>query len=363
MKKLSALFITMITLSAEPALHAQQYPWLNDGSNIYYNTGRVGIGTSSPGGSLSIIGAHPNSVEAHILNTSASGYSVLRVGVDSVAAAGAAVHDFNSGWAGTGAYSANTSNFGSFQPNGLNITADNTSGVIRMFTGGSAVGNQRLHIDASGRVGIGTSSPNAILHIADAEHPAQITMGVNAGSGGYTALITGLSAVSGGYVVLQAIKSSGTNWGDIIMNPNGGNIGVNTASPSEKLDINGNMKTSGYALIGATQLPAADARLAVNGTIYSTKVKVTHTGWADYVFQPSYRLRPLSEIEQYIKQYGHLPEVPSTEEVQKDGLDIGDNQATLLKKIEELTLYIIELHNEVEDLKKELKQKPEPAKK
>jgi hypothetical protein len=316
--------------------------------------GKVGIGTSSPGGSLSVIGSHPHSVEAHFLNTNANGCSVLRVGVDAVAPTGAAVHDFNSGWAGTGAYTANTSSFGSFQSNGVNIVADNTSGVIRMFTGGYAVNNQRIIVNATGKVGIGTSNPQALLHISDASNPVQVNLGVDASSGGYTALITGLSAVSGGYAVLQAIKSSGTNYGDIVMNPNGGNVGVNTASPTEKLDINGNMKTSGYALIGATHLPAADAKLAVNGTIYSTKVKVTPTGWADYVFLASYRLRPLSEVEQYIQQYGHLPEVPSAEEVQKNGIDVGDNQSTLLKKIEELTLYVIDLNKQVKKQQEEI---------
>jgi hypothetical protein len=93
--------------------------------------------------------------------------------------------------------------------------------------------------------------------------------------------------------------------------------------------------------------------LAVNGSAIFTKVVVKPYGnWPDYVFHTNYRLRPLSEVEQYIKQYGHLPEVPSAEEVGKNGLDVGDNQATLLKKIEELTMYVIEQNKELEQQNK-----------
>jgi hypothetical protein len=98
------------------------------------------------------------------------------------------------------------------------------------------------------------------------------------------------------------------------------------------------------------------AKLAVNGDIYAKKVKVTQSGWPDYVFQTNYRLRPLSEIEQYIQQYHHLPGISSATEVEKNGLDLGENQAAMLQKIEELTLYIISLNKEVEILKKQIRQ-------
>lgn len=94
-------------------------------------------------------------------------------------------------------------------------------------------------------------------------------------------------------------------------------------------------------------------RLSVDGNILAKKVKVTQAGWADYVFEPSYSLRPLQEVERYIQQYKHLPEVPTAKEVIEKGIDIGDNQALLLKKIEELTLYVIGLKKEIEILKNE----------
>ena len=98
-------------------------------------------------------------------------------------------------------------------------------------------------------------------------------------------------------------------------------------------------------------------RFAVNGNAIFTRVKVkAYDNWPDFVFHSAYRLRPLCEVEQYIQQFHHLPEVPSAVEVKKEGLDLGDSDATLLKKIEELTLYLIEQNKKVEKLEKEVQQ-------
>ncbi|MBO9203828.1 MULTISPECIES: hypothetical protein [Niastella] len=94
-------------------------------------------------------------------------------------------------------------------------------------------------------------------------------------------------------------------------------------------------------------------KLAVAGTAIFTKVVVKSLPWSDYVFNTTYRLRPLSEVEQFIKTYHHLPEVLPAEEVEKNGIDVGDNQATLLKKIEELTLYAIEQEKQIRQLREE----------
>ncbi|MFL9485768.1 hypothetical protein ACI6Q2_23520, partial [Chitinophagaceae bacterium LWZ2-11] len=88
-------------------------------------------------------------------------------------------------------------------------------------------------------------------------------------------------------------------------------------------------------------------KLAVEGTIGARKLKITQvTPWPDYVFDSAYTLTPLAQVEQFIKDYKHLPGVPSAKEVANRGLDVGDNQAVLLKKIEELTLYMIEMKKE-----------------
>ncbi|OJJ18616.1 hypothetical protein BKI52_23685 [marine bacterium AO1-C] len=106
---------------------------------------------------------------------------------------------------------------------------------------------------------------------------------------------------------------------------------------------------------------STDYTLSVNGKVRATEVKV-YTGWADYVFEEGYQLRSLEEVEAHINQNGHLPDVPSAKVVEKNGIFVGEMNATLLRKIEELTLYMIEsnkatkaLQKEVANLKKENK--------
>lgn len=93
-------------------------------------------------------------------------------------------------------------------------------------------------------------------------------------------------------------------------------------------------------------------KLAVAGSVVAESVKVKLQGsWPDYVFDENYRLMPLHEAEEYIVSHGHLPDMPSADEVKKNGIDIGEINAKLLKKIEELTLHLIQLKKEVDDLK------------
>jgi len=129
--------------------------------------GNIGIGTTNPGGLFSVVGtsAASSSVEAHILNNTATGYSSLRVGVDAVAATGAALHYFNGSWATSGADIANGGELLSFGSGGLTVAARHASGAINFFTGGGASGNQRVTITAAGNVGIGTTSPSTPLHV------------------------------------------------------------------------------------------------------------------------------------------------------------------------------------------------------
>lgn len=101
-------------------------------------------------------------------------------------------------------------------------------------------------------------------------------------------------------------------------------------------------------------------KLAVGGGILTEKIRVATSGttfWADYVFEPSFKLKPLKEVENYIKENKHLPDVPSTAEVSQNGIDLAQTQAILLQKIEELTLYVIKQDKEIQRLKRKIYKK------
>lgn len=105
------------------------------------------------------------------------------------------------------------------------------------------------------------------------------------------------------------------------------------------------------------QMPG-NYRLYVQGGILTERVKIalsSTTDWADYVFADTYELTPLEEVEEYVKENKHLPNVPSAEEMVKEGLDVAKMDAKLLEKIEELTLYLIEQNKQIEALKAEVK--------
>lgn len=101
--------------------------------------------------------------------------------------------------------------------------------------------------------------------------------------------------------------------------------------------------------------PIANAMLTVDGVVVAKEVKVTVSSayWADYVFDKSYKLLSLNEVRSFIDQHGHLPNVPSTEEITTTGNDLGKTDAILLAKIEECMLYIMELDKKVNMLQKE----------
>ena len=98
-------------------------------------------------------------------------------------------------------------------------------------------------------------------------------------------------------------------------------------------------------------------KLAVNGIIGAKGVQVESTNpWPDYVFEEDYQLLRIDELEKYILENKHLPGVPSALEVQEQGLNLGEMDARLLEKVEELSLYIINLNKQIDDLKKEIRE-------
>jgi hypothetical protein len=97
-------------------------------------------------------------------------------------------------------------------------------------------------------------------------------------------------------------------------------------------------------------------RLAVNGKIGAKEVQVENTSstWADYVFNSDYKLMSLPEVESFIKENKHLPEIPSAEEVKENGHKLGEMDVLLLKKIEEMTLYILEQEKRIKSLEEQV---------
>ncbi|WP_421876483.1 hypothetical protein [Marinoscillum sp.] len=111
--------------------------------------------------------------------------------------------------------------------------------------------------------------------------------------------------------------------------------------------------------VGINTSETGSHKLAVEGSIGAREVKVEASGWSDFVFEPDYELLTLEEVEQHIQEKGHLPEIPNAAEVTQNGINLGEMNAKLLQKIEELTLYMIEMNkrmNQVEAENAELKK-------
>ena len=198
-----------------------------------------------------------------------------------------------------------------------------------------------IYNDNTGNIGLGTSNPSwpltnvkpgvAWTTFGIAKYPQFMVNGSNQSGGGL--------AISddGGFF----------DWNDgyVTYEPLCCNAGLRVSRSNFIVDNN----------VGIGTTNTGSFRLAVEGKIGARKVVVTQANpWPDYVFHPTYRLRPLSEVEQYIQQHHRLPEVPSAADIEKDGLDVGDNQAMLLKKVEELTLYLIEEHKKNEAQQREI---------
>ncbi|MBL0736406.1 hypothetical protein JI750_05885 [Flavobacterium sp. GN10] len=186
----------------------------------------------------------------------------------------------------------------------------------------------------NGKVGIGTPNPLAKLEVSNGS--ILVRDGLN---------IDNQSSIMIAYSINEGnVDTFGTSIRSIIQNAGSNTYGLqfftqesHLTNQTEKVRILGN----GNVGIG-TKTP--DSKLTVAGNIHAQEVKVSINAGIvpDYVFANDYKLKSLNEVEQYIKQNNHLPEIPSAQEVEKNGLMLAEMNMNLLKKIEELTLYVIE---------------------
>lgn len=196
-------------------------------------------------------------------------------------------------------------------------------------TGGNVITpTARMTILTDGNIGIGTSNPSKKLEIYDAT-PVIRLRNTNDGAAAYAYMEFNDVNSRMGYV---GFGSSSTN-NMFVYNEAGGDILI----PSGNVGIGtGHANTLGY-------------KLAVNGTIGAKEVKVeVSSPWPDYVFSKNYNLKSLKETEAFIQENHHLPEIPSSKEVLENGIHLGEMNAKLLQKIEELTLHLINQQKEIQ---------------
>lgn len=267
---------------------------------IRRSNGFVGIGTSTPGTNLHVHGY------AQIFNdaNSQTGLSIGVTGTNRWAILRRATNDAST-------------------PHAFMIYEDNSS----VITG--SVG-PRLTILPGGKTGIGTAVPDAMLHVKTGTQSMKFGLGTN--TSGYS---FGMGVNDDGVNLDNDSPVRGFNFnnfnGRLLTIASNGNVGIGTSTP------NGH-------------------KLCVNGSAIFTKAVVkAFANWPDFVFEDDYRLQPIEEVMAYVKEHKHLPGIPSAKEVAEKGQDLGEMNAKLLQKVEELTLYIAEMKKEIDALKADRK--------
>lgn len=365
---------------------------INAQTNTFPASGNAGVGTTSPAANLDVGGSGAGGALRTVMARQLEGNSTGAGTFLGVRAWGTQVASF-----GGKMFSIEETFYGLLNSSIEFYRGGGMTGGFMTFTTND--GTERMRIDPSGNVGIGVTAPHTRLDVRGASASPDATLqivgvmtstlllgqdadgGVIRGQGGNNSLkflVGGLSDQAATASGAEAVRITGTgSMGVGTMDPNGRlSVGFNNddqisffATEDNRLAIQTSLDghpaggygdsenvlllqpIAGSVGIGTTSNPGA-YRLAVNGSIRAHEI-VVDSGWSDYVFAPDYRLAPLSEIEQHIKAEGHLPDIPSAAEVAAHGVTLGEMQAKLLAKIEELTLHQIEQEKRMEGIEEE----------
>jgi hypothetical protein len=175
----------------------------------------------------------------------------------------------------------------------------------------------------SNSIGIGTTEPKGKMHVV-----GDVVLGNDVNNQRF--IMHSRTNSSGDFIQLTGDDAQGNwRWNEGITLTRGGNVGIGVTNPTQKL--------------------------AVEGTILSKEVLVSTSAanWPDYVFEENYELKPLKELENFVNTEKHLPGIPTADEVEAKGIEVGDMVSKLLKKVEELTLYVIEQDKQIQQIKEE----------
>lgn len=271
---------------------------------------------------------------------------------------------------------------------------------LALCLGHFSFGQDTNRLEPTGNVGVGITTPNSLLEIRQVEESGdrgllitepnntqkiQLHLADNQnGEYGYFSLggntylrgngqssrfdgnlDVGLSSSPASLNVYGMIRTSSTDSRGLNMFLSGdGNAyynytgGASSSRIGFQIDGSSRMSIMNNGSVGIGTVHTGSFKLAVNGAICAKEIKV-ETGWSDFVFEEDYPLRSLAEVEAFIKENGHLPDIPSAKEVEENGVNVGEMEARLLQKIEELTLYVIQQQKELEELKKENEEQKE----
>lgn len=342
------------------------------------NNGKVGVGTGNPLAKFHVTGdgeaLRVNGKNSVIQIADSSNVSIgyisnnggnLSVGVSAANATGR-LNFANAGGTILSITNTNDMYYGNASFHLTNGVNDITINGKEKFAGVFPPGNLFLQSNTPntagltlGNVGIGATDVSKSKLVVEGYVGQNIAMfRRNTSSAGITITADWPEIYFNSYYI-SGVKAMKAGYGGLIgLDPTSGNLyfrtgSVAAANDNDPLSFTDNMVIDRLGNVGIGTFPST-YKLNVCGTIRATEVRVT-TGWCDYVFADDYKLPALHDVEAFIKENKHLPDVTPGAIIENEGLEVGKTSAQMIKKIEELMLYVIDLQKQVNDLKQAVK--------